>query len=145
MAVRLNSEKKIDNPDFKLKIGTTNKLNPQVIYIEGRGFISPTEERESYERDLYEIKHTFNKTIGNNIKKYGIFENNYILDFQIATSGIKIDKKSFMSFQFLLKQANRVEKLKDIKVHASDMINDIVYSLSEDINKHHYLITKTKK
>ena len=36
----MNSEKKIENEDFKLKIGTTNKVNPLVIYIEGTSWIS---------------------------------------------------------------------------------------------------------
>ena len=57
MGVRLNSEKKIENEYFKLKIGTTNKINPIVIYVEGKTFISPNEEKGDYSKDIAEIKH----------------------------------------------------------------------------------------
>ena len=42
--VRLNSEKTINHELFKIKIGTTNKINPKVIYVEGRTFIQPLNE-----------------------------------------------------------------------------------------------------
>ena len=44
-------------------------------------------------------------------------ERKYILDFQVAQSGISTLKRSFLSFQFLLRQKNdkNILKLKDIK------------------------------
>ena len=46
--VRLNTEKKIEHDSFEIKIGTTNKLNPVVIYVEGKAFITPSEENTDY-------------------------------------------------------------------------------------------------
>ena len=61
--VRLNSEKTIANDNFKIKIGTTNKVNPQVVYVEGKTFIKPLVEKDDYSKDVVEMKRSFNRTI----------------------------------------------------------------------------------
>ena len=45
MAIRTNSEKNMEHNVFKLKIGTTNKINPEIIYFEGKAFIKPNEKK----------------------------------------------------------------------------------------------------
>lgn len=144
--VRLNSEKKIENENFKIKIGTTNKTNPIVVYVEGRAFISPQEEKEDYTRDISELKHNFSRAISKHISDSSLFDNKYILDFQVASKGISLNKKSFLSFQFLLRQnKENVHKLKEIKDLSENMITSIVSSLAENITEHNFVISKTKK
>ena len=144
--VRLNSEKKIENENFKIKIGTTNKTNPIVVYVEGRAFISPQEEKEDYTRDISELKHKFSRAISKHISGSSLFDNKYILDFQVASKGISLNKKSFLSFQFLLRQnKENVHKLKEIKDLSENMITSIVSSLAENITEHNFVISKTKK
>lgn len=146
MGVRLNSEKRIENEDFKLKIGTTNKINPLVIYVEGKAFISPNEEKEGYGRDISEIKHHFKRSISTNLAGSSIFDTKYILDFQVASSGISVNKKSFLSFQFLMRQKGEsIMKLTDVKTASEEMISNIVNSLKETITEHNFELSKTKK
>ena len=143
---RNNSEKKIDNENFKIKIGTTNKANPQIIYIEGRTFICPQEEKEDYTKDITDIKRGLSRAISRNIQSTDLFDDKFIIDFQVASKGISLNKKSFLSFQFLLKQnKERILKLKDVKDSAEEIINDIVSSLEENILEHNFSISKTKK
>ena len=80
MGVRLNSEKKIENDSFKLKIGTTNKINPMVIYVEGKAFISPEDDKEDYAKDIAEIKHVFKQSISDGLCTTDVFDNKYIID-----------------------------------------------------------------
>lgn len=142
---RTNSEKKIDYNNFKLKIGTTNRSNPIVIYIEGRTFISPNFEQKSYDRDIYDMKRCLKRSIDDNIRKTTLFDNTFILDFQVAQSGVSVDKKSFLSFQFLLKQKpDKVLKLKDVKKQSQDTIITIIDSLEKSIYDHDFSIYKTK-
>lgn len=146
MGVRLNSEKRIENEDFKLKIGTTNKVNPLVIYVEGKAFISPTEEKDGYNKDISEIKHHFKRSISTSLAGSNIFDTKYILDFQVASSGISVNKKSFLSFQFLLRQkGEKIMKLIDVKTASEGMISSIVGSLKETIAEHNFELSKTKK
>lgn len=145
--VRLNSEKTINHELFKIKIGTTNKINPKVIYIEGRTFIQPLNDKSSYNVELTRIKRGFNKIIQNFIDSDDLFSKKYILDFQVAQSGISVTKRSFLSFQFLLKQKNedKVLKLKDIKQKTESNIQDILNSLTQCIKEYDFNVTKTKR
>jgi len=143
--IRLNTEKKIDSENFKLKIGTTNKINPLVVYIEGRAFISPQESKEDYSQDISEIKYNFKRAISNGLQESTLFDKNFIVDFQVASKGVSLNKKSFLSFQFLLRQnKNNVLKLKDLKPTAEPFIKGVVNVLEESINKHNFIVTKTK-
>ena len=51
---RSNSEKRIDHDNFRLKIGTTNRNNPGVVYIHRKASICTNVEKETYNRDNYE-------------------------------------------------------------------------------------------
>lgn len=146
--VRLNSEKKLECDGFKLKVGTTNKTNPIVIYVEGRGFISPSEEKEKedYSKDISEIKHVFKTSISDKLHENKHFDNKFIVDFQIASSGIAVKKKSFLSFQYLLRQnEENVKKLIDIKNTYSNMFISIADELRDVIVEKGYVLSKTKK
>ena len=146
--VRLNSEKKLECDGFKLKVGTTNKTNPIVIYVEGRGFISPSEEKEKedYSKDISEIKHVFKASISDKLHENKHFDNKFIVDFQIASSGIAVKKKSFLSFQYLLRQnEENVKKLIDIKNTYSNMFISIADELRDAIIEKGYVLSKTKK
>ena len=145
--VRLNSEKTINHELFKIKIGTTNKINPKVIYVEGRTFIQPLNEKNSYTTELTGIKRGFNKIIQNFIESNDLFSKKYILDFQVAQSGISTLKRSFLSFQFLLKQKNEenVLKLKDIKQKSECDIQNVLNDLTRCIEDYDFEVTKTKR
>ena len=144
--VRLNSEKSLQHKTFKLKLGTTNKNNPFVVYVEGHAFISPQEEKDSYVRDVSDFKFTLQKGVREVLCTSEYLEKDYILDFQIANSGIKINKKSFLSFEVLLKQPKeKILKLNDVKKHTEDKIYQVVDSLEQNIRNHNFSLSKTKK
>lgn len=144
--VRLNSEKKINSKNFQLKIGTTNKKEPIVIYIEGKTFISPQILKDDYTKDISEIKHDFKISISNNLCQNKMFDKKFILDFQVAAKGILFNKKSFLSFQFLLKQnPQNILELKDLKQKAEPLIFNIINDLEKTILDHDFFISKTKR
>ena len=144
--VRLNSEKKLETKDFRLKIGTTNKNNPQVIYVEGRTFVSPLDNKEDYSRDILDFQHTLKSAISNGLANNRHFEKKFIVDFQLASKGICYNKKSFLSFQFLLKQnPENVMKFKDAKEKAMPLVDNVITKLGNSIEEHDFKITKTKR
>ena len=145
MAIRTNSEKNMDNNVFKLKIGTTNKIKPEVIYFEGKTFIKPKFEMENYNSEIVEIKRKFQQSIKNNLMENQYFQTQYILDFQVAKNGISPNKKSFLSFQLLFKQKNKnLLKLNEAKKISNTIMDDILSSLAKDIEEHNFIVTKTK-
>jgi len=128
-----------------LKIGTTNKNTPLVIYLEGKTYITPREEKEEYERDIRDIKSNIHRILTKGLKDNKYFEPKYILDFQIANSGIKMNKKSFLTFEFLLRQKNTpLLKLREIKEKNETFINETLNLIKETIRNRGFNITKTK-
>ena len=145
MVERLNSEKKVNNDHFRIKIGTINKNNPSVIYINGSGFVSPLSKKDSYADDIEEIKLDFFKNVKLNTLKSDKLENKYACDFDLRMSGIKPNKKSFLSFQCHLKQKDGHPcRLNEIKSNLEDTINNIVENLFMDFIAHNFSVTKTK-
>lgn len=145
--VRLNSEKTIEHNLFKLKIGTTNKIEPKVVYVEGRTFIQPLQEKDDYSVDITSIKRNFNKIIQKFVNSNDLFSQKYILDFQVAQSGISTLKRSFLSFQFLLRQKNdnKILKLKDIKQKSENDIQNVLDDLIKCIRECDFTVSKTKR
>lgn len=147
MAIRLNSEKRINNDLFKLKIGTTNKINPQIIYIEGKTFISPEEKKTNYSEELSTMRSTLVNSLSRSLTKTQLFvPNKYIIDFQVAKTGINPSKRSFLGFQLMLKQKFApFKKVSDVKDEYEPLLNNIISTLVDKIQDLHFNIYKSKK
>ena len=52
MGKRLNAENRYNSNGFKVKVGTTNRLSPNTVYIDLGGYLIPQEEKNSYEEDI---------------------------------------------------------------------------------------------
>lgn len=143
--LRLNAEKKIDNDNFKVKIGTVNRLDPRAIYIEGRGFITPTEDKDDYTPDISIMKHSLKKSLVTELNRSTVFDNKFIIDFDIASNCMKYNKSSFLSFQITLKQKGDTPlEIKKVKETSSGMVTSIVDQLSNTIKRNNYIINKSK-
>lgn len=144
---RKNSEKKIENNKVNLIIGTTNRKNPLVIYVNGKTYISPTVERDSYLQDVLDFKKFFKKTIIEELKSTSIFSEDIIFDYQVPSLRIKDNKKTCLTFQFLMKQnnPNSLYKLKDLKTIFEKPINNIINKVIDDMYSHNFIVYKNKK
>ena len=142
---RLSIEKKIKNDFFNIKIGSVNRLDPKVVYFEIRTFITPIEESDNYSYIFSFLRKELSRAITTRLTNNEFFERKFILDFQVANSGIKVNKKSFLSFQLFLKQNNIVNDLKTIKKLSEPFIHGILNELKENIISNNFSITKTKK
>lgn len=145
-SIRLNREKKIENDLLKVKIGTTNKENPRIVYVDGRVFISPTVEMKDYTDEIEDIRKRFKKNIGKHLKYSNLFDNRFILNFDISSSRMIKDKRSFLSFQFYLKQKETTPlPINVIKSKGEGFINSLISSLVEDVEEHNFTMYKTRK
>jgi hypothetical protein len=143
---RLNVEKKIKNDFFNVKIGTVNRLNPQVIYYEVRTFVAPLEEYDNYSFVFAFLRKELSRTLTEKLKNNEYFTNKFILDFQVANSGVRVNKKSFLTFQLFLRQKeDSIVDLKSIKKLSEPFISELLEGLKENIIKSNFLIAKTKK
>jgi hypothetical protein len=145
--MRLNSEKTIKNPNFSLKIGTIDRLNPKAIYLEGKTFVCPQYDDEDYSRIMNGIRSGFKRDISNALSfDKTPFSSVFILDFDIASSRMKKGKKSFLSFQITMRQKDfdNLLSLKEIKEKSEDMFTSLLCQLEDRIVSNSFAVSKTK-
>jgi hypothetical protein len=116
--------------DFKTKYGSTNYKEPNVIFIEGSTYISPTTLKNDYKEEVEKIKKTFVKNVKEIIGKDTNFSPNIIRYLNVSWNGIKMNKKSYLTFEIYLRQ-NETILLKEIK----PKIEGITLSICEDLKK----------
>ena len=141
MVKRLNSEKKIKTNGFKVKIGTTNRINPSSIYIDMGGFITPREDKDGYSENIDEI----NKLMKRQIKKYLVnnndFDKKYICVIETAAERMKKGKKSYVSLQCHLKQKTNMD-VNSIFHSAETLTYEIVANFNEIIDNNGFSTVK---
>lgn len=91
--IRLTGLKKI-----KSIYGTVDSKNFKSIYLNIQTWVDPKHESESWNRVISnfnrQIKHTVYEILNKNI-----FEDKFILDLDLRSSGIQYGKKSFMNLE----------------------------------------------
>lgn len=100
---KINSEIKIDNSLFKIKIGTTDKKNPNVIYAEIGSYISPIEDMDIYTPSIEEIEKNAKKYLTDLLNKNESYENDFIFISDIADERITKGKRSYIEMQIFVK------------------------------------------
>lgn len=145
---KINSEIGISDNQFKVKICTTNKKNPETIYIEIGSYIMPLKEME-YESSVNLIE----KDVKNRIKSFldtTILSKDFILVTDLATDRMAIGKKSYLDMQLhvkptldFLKSSNR--DFKEItKIINTNYIPNILPYIKNRIREEGFECSKTK-
>lgn len=120
----------------KCNYGTVDATNLKSVYVILQTWVKPKIESENWDRITgslkKEILHTLFDTNNQNL-----FENKKILDLDLRTSGVKKNKKSFMSIELTLFLSNpSIEfKSKTIKENIKNLLEYIYY---ENLNKNKY-------
>lgn len=144
--LRLNSEKEIEYNTLSIKIGTIRRDKPEAIYIEAKGFISPTDESEDFDGEIDLIRRYIKKSLGSKLRYSKYFENRWILDFQLASRGIKVGKKSYFFMQITLRQKNEPAiPLRELKELTAEKITEFFDEFIDYVISQGFLIYKSKK
>lgn len=147
--IRLNKEYKvlIDEP-VNLKFGAVDFRTPEVIYINGVGYIKPLEVSEDYGKDIRKSIKDFKQAISNQLSRYSYFDDNYILNFDVKENGFKKNKNSFLAFEIYLKQDRDIPfltPLVELKDVIQDFLSETIHVLCESLKENDFLITPRKK
>jgi hypothetical protein len=84
MSKRLNSENRFNINGFKAKVGTTNRLSPTTVYIDLGGYITPQEDKESYEDNILQMDKDFKKKLKFTLKNKTVFDKKCICVLETA-------------------------------------------------------------
>lgn len=143
---RLNKEYNMDtNPSFKTKYGSTNHKKPEVIYIVGNTYISPSFESNDYVSEVNELKTSYNKLVSELISEYSsIFDKNCIFDIDVCDNRIKNGKKTFLTFELYLKQKD-CKQLPEIESIIKNISINLTYNFKEKLYTKNFLCFRNKK
>lgn len=146
MKKKIGSEKLINNGDFKIKIGTTDKKYCDVIYAECNTFLMPINAKSSYKQDIAFIECSIRRKIYETIRNINYIEKYYIFKFDIPESRIGCNKNTFLSLQIFLKYKNNA--IPSSFKNAISQMSPIFFDIFEDVKKilqnNDFLVSKKK-
>lgn len=144
MAKSICSEVSLENPYFKLKIGTINKKKPTTFYVEGGTFITPTEDETSIKDRIDEVYRAMSQGIIRITCETNNLEKNFIANIDVADERMKVGKKTYFSFQYYLRQNKNDLSFSEITdswdKYTKTVLDKIEYSLKEN----GFALSKTK-
>ena len=125
--------------------GITNRLNPQVIFINGKFWIQPTQEMD-YETILGEIISSLRLKIKQSLKQTPRWENIMIFDMDIKTLSMSPIKKNYGDFELYIKQDKKnITSPILLKDDIIQLLTPIINNFIKQLNENHFIISKNKK
>jgi hypothetical protein len=128
--------------NVKYGYGTVDFKNLKTIYIKLNSWLQPENETEDYDYLISKSRRKIKELIYN--LKNSNFKQQSIVDLDIRTKGIKIEKRSFMNLEITLYVEKQFDiRSKEIKIFITDLTESIV----EDglIDKKLFNFYKSKK
>ncbi len=110
---------------LKTSYGTVDSKNLKSLYINLQTWVLPKDEYENWERIVgnlsREIKHSVYESLNREL-----FQENFIVDLDLRTSGIQVGKKSFMNLEINLFTKNELDfKSMTVKDSVKKIIKEI--------------------
>lgn len=106
---KINSEVKISNDIFKIKVGTTDKKNPEIVYFEIGCYISPRNFLESYSQSIEKIEKSIKNDLSSILCTSELCEKDFIFVSDVADIRILKNKKSYMEIQLFVKPKKSIK------------------------------------
>jgi hypothetical protein len=111
--------------NVKIGYGTVDYKNLKTIYLKLNSWVQPQTEDYDYEQVLSKTRRSIKNKIYSIQSDFFRTEN--IVDLDIRTNGIKLEKKSFMNLEITLFVKNQFDiKQKDVKNHIKNISENII-------------------
>lgn len=147
---KIKSEIKInDDKLFKVKIGTTNKKHPDIIYVEIGTYISPNEEKKSYKNDICSLDTEMRKYLENKLRLNDYLQDSYILVNDCPYERMETGKKSYFEMQLFVKPQKKlfeIGRFSDIALKINELlVSDVKEEIEKCFQIRGFDIHKTRK
>jgi hypothetical protein len=132
--------------NVKIHFGTVDSINLKSIYINLQSWIEPKTYSDNWQRVISILNKTIKQTILEHINK-DLFEENFISDMDLRSSGISRGKKSFLDLEITLylKRKDIFFQSKEIKESVKDLTNFIIDENFKGNKYFRFYLTKIKK
>lgn len=113
--------------EVKIGYGTVDFKNLKTIYLKLNSWVQPENETDDFDQTIHKSRRKVKEMIFN--QRSPFFKQQSIVDLDIRTKGIKLEKRSFMNLEITL----YVDKQFDVKSkEIKNYIKDLLYSIVED-------------
>lgn len=131
--------------NFKCSYGTVDAKNLKSIYINVQSWVKPKKYSDNWER-VVSLFHKRIKNFINDILNQFIYENKFIVDLDLRSSGISIDKKSFMNLEItLFVKGDHDFKSTKIKNSVKEIVDSIQKEIMRNNDIFSFHLTKNDK
>jgi hypothetical protein len=128
--------------EVKIGYGTVDFKNLKTIYLKLNAWVEPDNDTDDFNHLIGKTRRNIKEIIYN--LKNENFKPQSIVDLDIRTKGIKLNKRSFMNLEVTLYVEKSFDvKSKHIKLSVKDLIKDIIDSSLS--NKNLFNFYKNKK
>ena len=117
--------------DAKCYYGSVDATELKSIYLVLQTWVTPTQERDNWERVVGTISRTIKHKVLEIYNK-SIFKEHCIVDLDLRTSGIKIDKASFLNLEITFFTKENLEFKSD---ELSNELNHILKEVHDNVLK----------
>ncbi len=131
--------------NYNVKLGTVNNKDPKSIYLNITAWGDPInyDESNNYVSIINRLKKHIKSKLYENLNKDRYYPNNYIVDLDMRHSGIKNNKRSFMSCEITLYQKDKLPVTDDkLQGETKKIINEIIENCLESNTDFKFYRTK---
>jgi len=130
----------------KIVYGTVDSINFKSLYLNLQTWVEPINEPENWTRVVLNLSRAVKHSVYETLDK-ALFDDSFIVDLDLRSSGLTLGKKSFMNLEinFFLNEEELDFKSKEIKENLKNIVTRIY---DENFNNNDYFnftLTKSKK
>lgn len=147
MTKSICSEVSLENPYFKLKIGTINKKKPTTFYVEGGAFITPVDdidENLSFKDKMNNVYKAMSQGIMRLTAETKNVQNSFIANIDVADERMKVGKKTYFTFQYYLHQDGEPVSFSEITENGERYTKTVLDKIEYSLKENGFALSKTK-
>ena len=127
--------------DVKIGYGTVDFKNLKTIYLKLNSWVQPENETDDFDHVIHKSRRKVKEIIYNLKNPY--FKQQSIVDLDIRTKGIKLEKRSFMNLEVTLYVDKQFDvKSKEIKNNVKDILSIVIEDGLSDKNLFNFYKSK---
>ena len=128
--------------NVKIGYGTVDYKNLKTVYLKLNSWVQPENETDDFDSSIFKTRRKIKDSIYE--LRNPLFKQQCIVDLDIRTKGIKLEKRSFMNLEVTLYVENQFDvKSKEIKNTIKDLLENIIEEGL--IDKKLFVFHKSKK